>query len=419
MVCRAIDIAGTLDPSVTAVVMGHGRDAVAAAIGHRAEHVVQEPQLGTGHAVQVARSALECRCDVVLILFADTVLVRPETLRALVDSAYIHTVTVLTTVLKDPREYAVITRDVQGRFTGIRETKGAPNAPNGPAEINSGVMAIRADWLWRRIDSLSVQPNGERYLTELVAMAVSEGLPVNTVTTNDKDDVLGVNTQAELARVERITQRRLRSLWMERGVRMPDPSTVYIDATVGLSADCVVLPNTHLHGVTVVGAGTTIGPNSIIRDTEIGARCTVVASVLEESRVGDDVVIGPFAHLRPGSDIRDGVELGNYAEVKNSVVGAGSKIHHFSYTGDAIYGENVNVGAGTITCNYDGREKHRTVVGDDSFIGSDTMLVAPIELGKGARTGAGSVVTKNVRPGQLVVGVPARPVPGRSTPHTE
>jgi bifunctional UDP-N-acetylglucosamine pyrophosphorylase/glucosamine-1-phosphate N-acetyltransferase len=195
---------------------------------------------------------------------------------------------------------------------------------------------------------------------------------------------------------------------------MLDPTTVYIDSTVEIGADTIIQPNTHLRGQTVIGDGSEIGPNSIVEDTTIGERCRVVASALEQSWVGNDVTIGPFAHLRPGARIEDEVELGNYAEVKASTIGPRSKIHHFSYTGDAVLGADVNVGAGTITCNYDGVNKHRTTVGAGVFIGSDTMLIAPVTLGDGSRTGAGSVVNKDVAPGQRVVGVPARPMRSKS-----
>jgi bifunctional UDP-N-acetylglucosamine pyrophosphorylase/glucosamine-1-phosphate N-acetyltransferase len=194
---------------------------------------------------------------------------------------------------------------------------------------------------------------------------------------------------------------------------MLDPTTVYIDSTVRVGRDAVVHPNTHLRGSTVVGDGTEIGPNSIVESTRIGQRCRVISSVLEHSWVGNDVTIGPFSHLRPGARIEDEAELGNYAEVKAATIGPRTKVHHFSYIGDATLGADTNVGAGTITCNYDGRAKHRTTIGDGVFIGSDTLLVAPVELGDGARTGAGSVVTRDVAAGQLVVGIPARPIPGR------
>jgi bifunctional UDP-N-acetylglucosamine pyrophosphorylase/glucosamine-1-phosphate N-acetyltransferase len=197
---------------------------------------------------------------------------------------------------------------------------------------------------------------------------------------------------------------------------MLDPSTVYIDSTVTIGSDTVIQPNTHLRGRTSIGDGTEVGPNSIVEETEIGQRCRIVSSVLEHAWVGDDVTIGPFSHLRPGARIEDGAELGNYAEVKNSTIGPRVNMHHFSYVGDATLGADTNVGAGTITCNYDGTNKHRTTVGEGVFIGSDTMLIAPVTLGDGARTGAGSVVNRDVQPGQVVVGVPARPIRSAKTP---
>jgi bifunctional UDP-N-acetylglucosamine pyrophosphorylase/glucosamine-1-phosphate N-acetyltransferase len=219
-----------------------------------------------------------------------------------------------------------------------------------------------------------------------------------------------VNTQAQLATVNQIAMDRIRARLLDAGVRMLDPASVYVDSDVAVEPDAVLHPNTHLRGLTVIGRATEVGPNSIVEDSRVGERCRIVASVLEGAWVGADVTIGPFAHLRPGARIEDEVELGNYAEVKASTVGPRTRIHHFSYVGDATLGADTNVGAGTITCNYDGVDKHRTVIGDGVFLGSDTMLIAPVTLGDGARTGAGSVVNRDVAPGEVVVGVPARPI---------
>jgi bifunctional UDP-N-acetylglucosamine pyrophosphorylase / glucosamine-1-phosphate N-acetyltransferase len=360
-----------------------------------------------------ARAELRGRSDLVLVLYGDTVLVRPETLRAMLAAAGEATVVLLTGVVEDPTGYGCIERDAEGRVIGFVEW-----AERGPEhrdlrEMWAGAMVARAAWLWDEIGRLEPHANGEYFLPDLVHRAVAQRRPVEAVMARDLDELRGVNTQAELAEVNRILQERLRGHWLASGVRMLDPSTVYIDSQVAIEPDAVIQPNTHLQGATRVGAGSEIGPNSIVRDTTIGRRCRVIASMLEASWVGDEVTIGPFSHLRPGARIEAGAELGNYAEVKASTVGAGTKVHHFSYIGDTTLGRDVNIGAGTITMNYDGKRKHRTVVGDGAFIGCDTLLRAPVTVGEGAITGAGAVVTRDVPAGQLVVGMPARQVPGR------
>jgi bifunctional UDP-N-acetylglucosamine pyrophosphorylase/glucosamine-1-phosphate N-acetyltransferase len=421
MVRQVVGLAGELRPTVTALVVGHDAEQVSAAAGDGVEVVVQAEQLGTGHAVLQARTTLQGRADIVVILYGDTTLLRVETLRRMLDAASGAALVVLTYVrglspVHDAvsASYGRIDRDEHGRVVRIIELPG-PRRYDEIQEVNAGAMVARADWLWEQVARLPRSGKGEYFLTDLVAPTVAAGLRVDAVQPTDPDEILGVNTQAQLADVNRIALDRIRAKWLDAGVRMLDPSTVYIDSTVEIGPDAVIQPNTHLRGRTVVGAGTEVGPNSIVEDTVVGARCRVVASVLEQAWVGNDVTIGPFSHLRPGARIEDAVELGNYAEVKNSTIGARTNMHHFSYIGDATLGADTNVGAGTITCNYDGQNKHRTTVGEGVFIGSDTMLVAPVTLGDGARTGAGSVVNRDVPPGQLVVGVPARPI-RRATP---
>jgi bifunctional UDP-N-acetylglucosamine pyrophosphorylase/glucosamine-1-phosphate N-acetyltransferase len=399
-----------------ALVVGHNADDVAAAAGPGVDVVLQAEQLGTGHAVLQARDALKDRADVVVIVYGDTALLRIETLQRMIAATQTADLVLLTYVRGSSpvhdevsASYGRIDRDGQNRVTGIIELPGSRRYDE-IQEVNAGAMVARAGWLWEQVGRLPKSEKGEYFLTDLVAPTVAAGLRVDAVQPTDPDEILGVNTQAQLADVNKIALNRIRTTWLEAGVRMLDPTTVYIDSTVKLGPDTVIYPNTHLRGQTLVGAGTEIGPNSIVEDTVIGERCKVVASVLESSWVGNAVTIGPFSHLRPGARIEDEAELGNYAEVKASTIGPRTKIHHVSYIGDATLGEDVNVGAGTITCNYDGVNKNHTTVGNGVFIGSDSMLIAPVTLGDGSATGAGSVVNRDVAPGQRVAGVPARPM---------
>ena len=422
MVRQVVELARQLHPAVMALVVGHDADQVVAAAGDGVEVVVQAEQLGTGHAVLQAREALQGRADLVAILYGDTALLRVETLRRMLDATADARLVLLTYVIgASPvhdavsASYGRIDRDEAGRVVGIIELPG-PRRYDEIQEVNAGVMVARANWLWEQVGRLPRSEKGEYFLTDLVAPTVAAGHRVETVQPTDPDEILGVNTQAQLADVNRIAMTRIRDGLLDSGVRMLDPTTVYVDSTVEIAPDAVIQPNTHLRGRTIIGTGSEIGPNSIVEDTTIGENSRVVASVLEQSRVGNGVTIGPFAHLRPGAMIEDDVELGNYAEVKASTIGARTLIHHMSYIGDATVGADTNVGAGTITCNYDGVDKHRTTVGEGVFIGSDTMLIAPVTLGDGARTGAGSVVNRDVAAGQLVVGIPARPIRPSRTP---
>jgi bifunctional UDP-N-acetylglucosamine pyrophosphorylase / glucosamine-1-phosphate N-acetyltransferase len=414
MVRQVVELGRGVDPASIVLVVGHAAEQVIAAAGDGVSVVHQTEQLGTGHAVLQAREALRGRSDLVVILLGDTVLVRPETIRSMVAAARRATLVLLTAVVEDTTGYGRVKRDREGRIVGFVELRDDIPEHEALREIWGGVMVARAEWLWEHVGRLPPGATGEIFLPDLVTVAAAQGLAVDAVRLEDPSEVWGINTQAQLADANRILLERIRRRWLEAGVRMLDPGSVYVESTVELEPDVVVHPNTHLQGATRIGAGTEVGPNSIVRDSIIGRGCRVVASMLEEARVGDAVTIGPFAHLRPGARIEDGVELGNYAEVKASTIGAGTRMHHFSYVGDAEIGRDVNIGAGTITVNYDGKRKHRTVVGDGAFIGSDTLLRAPLVVGEGATTGAGSVVTRDVKPGQLVVGVPARPVPGRS-----
>jgi bifunctional UDP-N-acetylglucosamine pyrophosphorylase/glucosamine-1-phosphate N-acetyltransferase len=277
-------------------------------------------------------------------------------------------------------------------------------------ELNSGVYCFQAAWLWEALRRIPLSPKGEYYLTDLVGIAVSDGLSVQAISASDPNELIGINTRLHLAEAESILRQRINRDWMLAGVTLADPATSYIEAGVTIGQDTVIWPNTHLRGKTVIGANCTIGPNTIIADSQVGEQCKIIASVLEKAILEDHVEVGPFAHLRKGAHLARGVHMGNFGEVKNSYLGPDTKMGHFSYIGDATIGEDVNIGAGTITCNFDGERKNPTIIGSNVFIGSDTMLVAPVKLGDRARTGAGSVVTKDVQPDTLVVGVPARAI---------
>ncbi|MEM5776306.1 MAG: DapH/DapD/GlmU-related protein, partial [Anaerolineaceae bacterium] len=271
-------------------------------------------------------------------------------------------------------------------------------------ELNAGVYCFQDAWLWDAVKKIGLSPRGEYYLTDLLKIAVSQGDGVKVYSTDDASEAMGINNRAHLAEAESVLRRRINTTHMLAGVTITDPAVTYIEPGVIIGQDTVIAPNTFLHGSTVIGQGCVIGPNTIIHDTQIGDHCTVLCSVLESAVLEDHVEMGPFGHLRKGAHLASHVHMGNFGEVKNSYLGPETKMGHFSYIGDAQIGSDVNIGAGTITCNFDGVRKHKTVLADGVFIGSDTMLVAPVTMGEGARSGAGAVVTKDVPPHTTVVG---------------
>lgn len=392
------------------LVVGHGATAVQTALGQRVHYVTQNEMLGTGHALRQAEAWLREQADLVLVTYGDMPLVRPSSLQAVVAKQQTHAgpFTLLTVDSPKLHDFGRIVRNAQGQLQAIVEVAQATPEELRLTEVNPGVYCFRGDWLWPALARLPLSPKGEYYLTDLVAMAVAEGHTVETVTIYDPDEAIGINTRVQLAQAETALRRRINEQWMLAGVTLADPATTYIGPDVQLGPDTCLLPNTHLEGQTRVGANCVLGPNTIVRDSEIGDHCHIECSVVEGAVLAEDVEVGPFAHLRKGARLERGVHMGNFGEVKNSTLGPGVKMGHFSYLGDATIGANTNIGAGTITCNYDGVKKHPTVVGEDVFIGSDTMLVAPVTVGQGARTGAGSVVTKNIPENALAVGIPAR-----------
>jgi len=411
MVCYVVEAARSLQPAGLAVVVGNGADRVRQALGEGVSYVTQAEQLGTGHAVQQAAAAMAGRGDTVLILFGDTPLIRPETLQSLLahHQATAATITLLTFAPPDVSGYGRIVRDkAKERILAIVEEKVATADERRIGEAYSGILCCRDRWLWPNLARLERRPGGEVYLTDLVAVAVEQGEAVAGIVASDPLEVIGLDHRLKLAQAEAEMRRRINEKWLLAGVTLIHPEATYIEATVEIGPDTVIWPNTYLQGQTRIGQSCTIGPASVIRDSSIGDRCRVQLSVIEQATMEEGSDVGPFGHVRKGAHLAKGVHMGNFGEIKNSYLGPGTKMGHVSYLGDTTVGAGANIGAGTITCNYDGQHKYPTVIGDGAFIGSDTMLVAPVEVGAGAKTGAGAVVTHDVPPGAVVVGVPAR-----------
>ncbi len=407
-----VDSCRTAAGNAPTVVVGPDADEIRNQMAADVQYVVQEQRLGTGHAALQARHALQNDADFILIVNADLPLLEAETLKRLIDVQEGNSgpLSLLTARSPCSRGFGRILRSEEGRILGIIEEAHAAAEQLALEELNVGAYVAQAGWLWEHLSDLPLSPKGEYYLTDLVSMAAEAGQMVGSTEVGDLSEVIGINTRAHLAEAEAALRGRINRRWMLAGVTLVDPQSVYISPDVTLGKDTCILPNTHLQGNTRVGSNCRLGPNTILRDTTLGDNCTVTASVLESAVLEDDVDIGPFAHLRSGARLCRGVHMGNFGEIKNSTLKAGVKMGHFSYIGDTTVGENTNIGAGTITCNFDGERKHPTEIGAEAFIGSDTMLVAPVKIGNHARTGAGSVVTRDVPDGAVAVGVPARVV---------
>ena len=405
---------------IVVVTSPENRDAIRELFGDSVQYAIQPTPKGTGDALACGLAVLHAPPSLLVVLPGDAPLVRPKSVRALVED-HCENAGRCMTILSATDVFAGDLGRIQrgsakepggpATVTAIIEAADVADATTGPEEVNAGVYCFDGQWLAETIGSIRPAASGEFYLTALAAIASGSGDGVAALPVAFADEAMGVNDRKQLAAAETVLRDRINLHWMESGVTIIDTATTYIDADVTIGCDTVVLPNTMLSGETVIGEDCEVGPNSVVRDTLIGDRCRIVASTLEGSRVESDVDIGPYSHLRPGSLIETGAHLGNYVEVKNSRVGADTAAGHFSYLGDADIGVGVNIGAGTITCNYDGVEKHRTVIGDGAFIGSDTMLVAPVTVGDGAATGAGAVVIRDVPEARRAVGVPARLLP--------
>jgi bifunctional UDP-N-acetylglucosamine pyrophosphorylase/glucosamine-1-phosphate N-acetyltransferase len=407
-------LAALTDAGVTrpVVVIGHGAEAVAAALGDRATTVLQDPQRGTADAVRVGLEGLDATVDRVLVTMGDVPMQPPELYTALLDALLDGNaaLALVSAQVAEPSGYGRVVRDSGGGAAAIVEEADADEATRAIAEVNAGTYAFDAAWLRAAIGRVQASASGEYYLTDLVALAVGDRRQVAVVAAADPDDTMGINDRVALSVAEERMRRRINEQHMRNGVTIVDPASTRIDATVEIGQDVRLEPVTLLQGAPVFDHDAGIGPNAHGRDSRIGPRTQVWASVVESSVVAEDVQVGPYAHFRPGAEVGPRCRIGNFAEIKKARLGAGTQQHHFSYIGDAEVGDNVNIGAGSVTANFDGTAKHRTTVGSDVKLGVDTMMVAPVTIGEGATTGAGAVVTRDVAPGKTVVGMPARPI---------
>lgn len=390
------------------VVVGFQAETVAAAFADCAVNfITQEPQLGTGHAVQTAMPALEGFQGTVLVLCGDVPLLKADTLAELSQKhrASGAAVTILTSELPDPAGYGRIVRDRQGRILKIVEARDANPDELSIREINTGIYCFQASFLRTALQNL--RPDNDQqelYLTDVIAQAAAHGLHISSLITADTFSFRGINTRVELAAAISQVRAQINERHMLAGVTLIDPGSTYIEADIEIGPDTVIYPNCYLMGKTIIGSGCVLEPNVKISDSALGNRVTIkMHTVISESRIDDEVQIGPFAHLRPLSEIRTRARVGNFVEVKKSVLHPGVKAGHLTYLGDADVGPGVNVGAGTITCNYDGQKKHPTIIGSGAFIGSNTALVAPVNIGAGAYIGAGSTITRDVPPEKLAI----------------
>ena len=412
MLAYVLDAARAVSGRWPLVVYSPATAAVTDVFAGQADFVLQPQPLGTADAVRAAMASIPAEIAEILVLSGDVPLIQGDLLADLVDMrrARNAAVAIVSVHMSQPNGLGRVVRSADGgQVLRIVEQNDANPDELDIDEINAGVYVFDAEWLHRRIADVKPSPvTGEFYLPALVSIAHEDRRPVVSLEVEDDGTLSGINDRAQLAAAELELRLAINERHMLAGVTMVDPARTYVDITVEMAQDVVLEPGVVLRGSTKIGAGTRVGAGSQIIDTIVGSDCLIWASVLERATVEDEVQIGPFSHLRPGASIGRKARLGNFAEVKASRLDAGVQQHHFSYIGDAELGERTNVGAGTITCNYDGVRKHKTKIGKGVFLGSDTMLVAPVELGDGARTGAGAVVTKDVPAGMLAVGVPAR-----------
>lgn len=400
-----IDSAAPLKADSLVVVVGHGADEVRQVLPAGTRTALQEPQLGTGHAVKVALDELGPVDpeDIVVVLYGDTPMLGSRLVGELAGLAGDEALRMVAVELEDPTGYGRVIRDAAGRVTGVVEQRDGTPEQLAIREANAGLYAVRARKLAESLEKVTADNHqGEYYLTDVVGILAAAGETLVAVN-GTPEEVAGINSQDQLAEAQVAKRREINQRLMESGVWMLDPERVYVDAGVTVAPGARLYPGVHLEGDTTVSAGAQVGPDTFVVDSSIGPGATVWYSVLRSAVVGEDCMVGPYASLRPGTVLKKGSKAGTFVETKNTTLGEGAKAPHLSYLGDATVGERANIGAGTITCNYDGYHKHETVIGDEAFIGSDTMLVAPVTIGNRAITGAGSVITSDVADDALAV----------------
>ena len=408
LVRHVLDTARSLSPARVVVVYGHGGETVREALaGPAIGFAKQDPQLGTGHAVMQALPLLTAPTegDLTLVLYGDVPLTRADSLKRLVEAAEGGALAILTVELADPTGYGRIVRGADGAITRIVEHKDANAAERAIGEVNTGIMAVPSARLALWLEKLSNRnAQGEYYLTDIVAMAVADGVPVTAAQPGAEWETLGVNSKVQLAELERTRQRNIADALLEQGVTLMDPARIDVRGMLSVGRDVSIDVGCVFEGDVVLGNDISIGPNCVLRNVRVRAGTRIEAFChLEDAEIGAHCRVGPFARLRPGAELDEHVHIGNFVEVKKSFIGAGSRASHLSYVGDTEVGKMVNIGAGTITCNYDGVNKTRTVIGDGAFIGSDTTLVAPVTIGAGAYIGAGSTITRDAPPDKLTL----------------
>ena len=423
LIGHVLEAASAVDPSHVVVVIGHARDQVLAHLEEVApwvDTVVQEEQRGTGHAVRIALSALASvqalASAPVVVLSGDTPLLTGATVRELVD-AHVRAgaaATLLTAVLGDPTGYGRVVRAADGSVEAIVEHRDASDEVLAISEINAGMYAFDPERLAPALERLTTaNDQGEEYLTDVVGLMRAEGYPVAGLVVEDSHEILGVNDRVQLAEAAALMRDRINDRWMREGVSMLDPESTWIDVDVDLAPDVTILPQTSLLGPTSIATGARIGPGTTLTSCEVGEGATLIHTWAELAVIEAGASVGPFTYLRPGARLGPRARAGAFVEMKNASLGEGAKVPHLSYVGDAEVGEGTNIGAATIFVNYDGQSKHRTVIGRHARIGSDTMLVAPVSVGDGAYTAAGSVITEDVPAGAMAVGrARQRNIPG-------
>ena len=411
MAQHAVDTAAELSPIHNILVIGYKADLVRKGVTGDLDFIEQEKQLGTGHAVMQTKDKLADFSGTILVLYGDTPLLTVETLNNLVTKHESEgaAASILTAEVEDPSGYGRIVRE-EGQVKEIVEDKDTSPQQSKINEINTGICCFDSELLWQSIKEIDTDnAQGEYYLTDVVGILANAGELVTGVKAKSARETIGVNTRSHLAQAENILRRRTCEQQMAKGVTIIDPENTYIDSTVEIGRDTIVYPGVFLEGDTEIGSEVVIGPQSRIIDSIIKDRVEIENSTIKGSIVEEDCVIGPYAYLRPGAKIGKKAKVGDFVEIKKSTVGNGSKVPHLSYIGDTEIGEGCNIGAGTITANYDGENKYKTIISDNCFIGSNSTLVAPINIAVGGITGAGAVVTKNVKENETVIGVPAKP----------